>query len=221
MYGIEQRLSLESTPSLAFCLFDTKQHSLGIGASKEVIPELLWQSAEVLKMPRRVLIADDSPLTRKTLQDLLQTHGWEVCGQAENGLDAVRMAVELKPDVVILDLAMPSMDGLTAARQISESLPTLPIVMHTLHDLPQLELEAKKNGVRCIVPKSESSRIITVLDELTSAGGSGYSPQVVVEIEPETTQANHFPATQGKISEVQTAESASQTDTLDDIAKAS
>ena len=80
-------------------------------------------------MPRRVLIADDSPFTRKTLQDLLQTHGWEVCGQAKDGVDAVKMTVELNPDVVILDLAMPPMDGLTAARQISESLPTIPIVM--------------------------------------------------------------------------------------------
>jgi two-component system chemotaxis response regulator CheY len=172
-------------------------------------------------MPRRILIADDSSLTRKTLQDLLQTHGWEVCGQAENGLDAVKMAVELNPDVVILDLAMPSMDGLTAARRISESLPTVPIIMHTLHNLPQLELEAKRNGVRCIVPKSETAHIISALDELTSAGGSGCSPQVVVEMEPATTQANHFPATEGKTSEVQAAESASQTDTPDDIAKAS
>ena len=172
-------------------------------------------------MPRRVLIADDSPLARNTLQDLLQTHGWEVCGQADNGLDAVRMAGELKPDVVILDLAMPSMDGMTAARQISGSLPAIPIVMHTLHDLPQLELEATKNGVRCIVPKSETARIISVLDELTSADGSGCSPQAVVEMESATTQAKHFPATEGKTSEVQAAESASQTDTPDDIAKAS
>ena len=172
-------------------------------------------------MPRRILIADDSPLTRKTLQDLLQTHGWDVCGQADNGLDAVKMAGELKPDVVILDLAMPSMDGLTAARRISESLPTIPIVMHTLHDLPQLELEAKKNGVRRIVPKSEGAHIISVLEELISAGGSGCSPQAVVEMEPATTPANHLSATEGKISEVQAAESASETDAPDDIAKAS
>jgi two-component system, chemotaxis family, chemotaxis protein CheY len=174
-----------------------------------------------MEMPRRVLIADDCALTRKTLQDLLQTQGWEVCGQAENGLEAVRMAVELKPDVVILDLAMPTMDGLTAAREISESLPTIPIVMHTLHSLPHLELEAKKNGVRCVVSKSESAHIVTVLDELTSPRSSAGSPQAAVEMEMSTTQANHLPATEGKISGVQTAESASQTETPDDIAKAS
>src|ERR1700730_1821877 len=164
-------------------------------------------------MPRRVLIADDSPLTRQTLRELLQTHGWEICGEAENGVDAVRITAELRPDAVILDLAMPSMDGLTAARNISESLPAIPIVMHTLHSLPQLELEAKKNGVRCIVPKSESVRIISVLDELTSAG----SAQVVVEMQPATTQSNHVSATGGTVGEIQAAESASQSDNRDNI----
>lgn len=172
-------------------------------------------------MPRRILIADDSPLTRKTLQDLLQTHGWEVCGQAENGLDAVRMAVELNPDVVILDLAMPSMDGLTAAREISKSLPTTPIVMHTLHDLPQLELEAKKNGVCCIVPKSESTRIISVLEELISVRDSGGSPQDVVEEQSATTQPTALPTTAGTVTAIEAAKPASRTDSADDTAKAS
>lgn len=170
-------------------------------------------------MPRRALIADDSPITRKTLQELLQTHGWEVCGQAENGVEAVRMTGELNPDVVILDLAMPSMDGLTAARQISESLPTIPIVMHTLHDLPQLELEAKKNGVSCIVPKSESVRIISVIDELTSARVSPRSPHTAHDTA--LSQATYTPATDLTVSEVQGSESAAQGDKPDDIAKAS
>jgi two-component system chemotaxis response regulator CheY len=175
-------------------------------------------------MPRRILIADDSPLTRKTLQDLLQTHGWEVYGQAENGLDAVRMAVELNPDVVILDLAMPSMDGLTAAGHISASLPTIPIVMHTLHSLPQLELEAKKNGVRCIVPKSESAHIITILNELISprgSGGSGGSLQAVAERESATTEPTSVPVTEGTVPKIQASEPASRTDRPDDIVKAS
>ena len=172
-------------------------------------------------MPRRILIADDSALTRKTLQDLLQTHGWEVCGQAENGLDAVRMAVELNPDVVILDLAMPSMDGLTAAGHISQSLPTIPIVMHTLHSLAQLELEAKKKGVHCIVPKSESAHIITILDELISPRGSGSSPQAVAERESATRQPTNVPVTEGTVLKIQASEPASQTDRPDDIAKAS
>jgi DNA-binding NarL/FixJ family response regulator len=169
-------------------------------------------------MPRRVLIADDSPLTRKALLDLLQTHGWQVCGQAENGLEAVRMALELNPDVVILDLAMPTMDGLTAAREISQSLPTMPIVMHTFHDIPQLELEAKKNGVRCIVPKSEIALIISVLNHLTS--DTGY-PQAVAEKESATAQLRHLPSIENTLPEIEAEESASQIEGPDDIVKAS
>lgn len=152
---------------------------------------------------------------------MLQTHGWDVCGQAENGLDAVRMAAELNPDVVILDLAMPLMDGLTAAREISQSLPTIPIIMHTLNDLPQLELEAKKNGVRCIVPKSQSAQIISVLDELTCVRDSRDSTQAVIEKESAETQPTGLPAREGTVAAMQAAEPASQTDTPDDIAKAS
>jgi DNA-binding NarL/FixJ family response regulator len=172
-------------------------------------------------MSRRVLIADDSSVTRKTLKELLQAHGWEVCGEAEDGVDAVRMAVELNPDVVIMDLAMPSMDGLTAAREISQALPTVPIIMYTLHALPQLELEAKKNGIRCVVPKSEGAHIVFVLDELTSPPGSAASSEAVTEKEGATTQPIQVPVTESSVSNVQAAESTSQTDSPDDIAKAS
>lgn len=174
----------------------------------------------VWAMPRRILIADDSALTRKTLQEMLETHGWEVCGQAENGRDAVSMAVALNPDVVILDLAMPLMNGLTAAREISESLPTIPMVMHTLHVFPQLEAEAKKNGVCCVVPKSESARIISILDELTSPRVSACPPQAAAVKQSPTTRRGHVPFTEGTAPEIE-AEPASQSDALDDNAKAS
>lgn len=129
------------------------------------------------------------------------------------------MAAELSPDVVILDLAMPSMDGLTAARQISESLPKIPIILHTLHDLPQLEQEAKKNGVCCIVPKSETPRIISALDELTCR--STVTPQAAVEKESVTSQPTKVATSESTRPEVQAAESTSQAGSADNIAKAS
>lgn len=214
-YIFNQHFSVSTGVSLC----DSKQPPVALVASKDGASKSLWLGKGVWKMRGRILIADDSPFTRKTLQELLQANGWKVCGQAENGLEAVRMAVELNPDAVILDLAMPSMDGLTAARQISKSLPTIPIVMHTLHDLPQLEQEAKKNGVRCIVRKSETARIISVLDELTHR--SSVSPQAGVEKEPVTRQATKVATSEGTGPQVQAVESASQTDTPDDIAKAS
>lgn len=172
-------------------------------------------------MPVRILIADDNQLVRKTLQELLQTHGWEVCGEAEDGLDAVRKTLELKPDAVILDLAMPLMDGLAAARKISESLPAVPIVMHTLHAHPQLELEAKKNGVRFIVPKSASSQIISVLEELVSPRGSTGLSEPVATNESTTAQEIVVPAADGTVASIQAAAPKSQTDLPGDIAKAS
>ena len=82
---------------------------------------------------KRILIADDSPPVRKALHLLLeQTHGWSVI-DAEDGQAAVSRALQYRPDLVVVDLAMPIMDGLTAARQISHALPQLPILMYTMH----------------------------------------------------------------------------------------
>jgi len=112
----------------------------------------------------RLLIADDNATVRRMLRALLETHeGWEVCGEAENGLEAVAKAKELQPDVIILDLAMPVMDGLRAAREISSALPGVPLLIHTLHNAPGVELEAKKAGARKIINKTENA------DELLNA----------------------------------------------------
>lgn len=98
------------------------------------------------------------------LRALLETHdGWQVCGEAENGLEAVAKAKDLQPDAIILDLAMPVMDGLRATREISAALPRIPILIHTLHNAPGVDLEAKKAGARTIINKTENA------DELLKA----------------------------------------------------
>jgi DNA-binding NarL/FixJ family response regulator len=118
-------------------------------------------------MAARILIADDHVAVRKMLRLLVETHGgWEVCGEAENGQEAVAKAIELKPDLVLTDLAMPVMDGIRASREISAAMPTVPILMHTLHYSAALELEAKKAGVRRVVAKAERG------DELFNAIGA-------------------------------------------------
>src|SRR5271163_1536022 len=105
-------------------------------------------------MPIRILIADDNEVARGRLTELLANHdGWEVCAAVENGRQAVEKAEELKPDLIILDFAMPEMDGLTAAREIGKILLSIPIVLFTLHKIPVLDLEAKKVGVRQVVAK--------------------------------------------------------------------
>lgn len=122
----------------------------------------------MLRMPSRILIADDSLVIRMALKSELLSAGFEVCGEAEDGRDAVEKALELKPDLVVIDLVMPKLNGLAASREISRGLPGVPIVMHSVHVLPVHEEEAKKSGVARVVHKSESN-LVTVVRELLAA----------------------------------------------------
>lgn len=123
------------------------------------------------RLPFRILIADDHPAIRKVLRALIESHGeWQVCGEASNGFEAMAKAAELKPDLIILDLAMPVVDGIRAAREISSALPGLPILMHTMHGSPAVNLEAKKAGVTRVVSKGESGEnLIGAIEELLKA----------------------------------------------------
>jgi len=107
----------------------------------------------------RILIADDHDVVRAGLRQLLlERKGWEVCGEASTGRHAVAMAVELKPDVVVMDIAMPELNGLEAARQIKKSLPKTEIVVLTLHLSDQLAYEIINAGIRGYVLKSDANR---------------------------------------------------------------
>jgi DNA-binding NarL/FixJ family response regulator len=119
-------------------------------------------------MPARILIADDSPVVRSTLRQLL-SHADREIAEAEDGADAVAKALECRPDIAILDLAMPAMDGLTAAREIGKHLPQTALVMCTMHWSSQLQVEAQKSGIRSVVAKSNGGEIVTVVQELLSA----------------------------------------------------
>jgi DNA-binding NarL/FixJ family response regulator len=117
----------------------------------------------------RVLIADDSPAVRRTLRHLLQAdNAWEIV-DADNGKTAVARALEFRPDVIILDLAMPVMDGLSAAREISKALPEAAILMYTMHWTPHLEQEAQKCGVRQLVSKSQGAILLSAVHDILAA----------------------------------------------------
>ena len=119
-------------------------------------------------MPTRILIADDNPLFRTALRHVLEaSHPWEII-ETRDGQEAVAKAVEIRPDLIVLDLAMPVKDGLAAAREISKVLPDTPILMCTLHASPAVELEARKSGVRQLVSKSESIEIVTAIRQLVA-----------------------------------------------------
>jgi DNA-binding NarL/FixJ family response regulator len=101
-----------------------------------------------------ILIVDDNALIRQTLRTYLEAKtDWRVCGEAENGRIAVDKVQELNPDVVILDLQMPIMNGLDAARLIAQSAPKTVIVMLTMHESAQLRTEARSAGVEDVISK--------------------------------------------------------------------
>jgi DNA-binding NarL/FixJ family response regulator len=102
----------------------------------------------------RILIVDDNPRVRSALRMCLQSHrSWQMCGEAENGRDGVQLAKELKPDIVLLDYAMPNMNGLEAARLISASVPQCGLILFTMFASDQLCTLAQAAGVRAVVSK--------------------------------------------------------------------
>ena len=80
---------------------------------------------------------------------------WEICGEAEDGREAISMAKDLRPDLIVMDFKMPLTDGLRAAQEIVRNSPTTPIVMYTLYKDEQLESVARSAGVRRVVAKAD------------------------------------------------------------------
>lgn len=107
-------------------------------------------------MSYTILIVDDSCVVRHALRSCIeQTGDWQVCGEAENGKVAVKKVQELHPDVVILDLQMPVMDGLEAAGQINVISPNTTMLMFTMHNSEQLLKIAPAAGIKEVLSKSD------------------------------------------------------------------
>jgi len=110
-------------------------------------------------MTIRILLVDDHPIVRQGLKTLLEGHsGWEVIGEASDGAEAVEKAKDLNPDVMVLDVTMPRMNGLEACRLLRQECPGLEILFVTQHDSPQMMREALEAGARGYVVKSNAAR---------------------------------------------------------------
>jgi DNA-binding NarL/FixJ family response regulator len=129
--------------------------------------------------PVRILIADDHELFRRGVAaELTQVPGWIVAAEAVNGRDAVAMAEELKPDIVVLDLTMPELNGLEAARRIISAEPSARILILTAHESEQLVREVLSAGARGYVLKSDAGRILVAALQALLDGRSFFTTTV-------------------------------------------
>ncbi len=115
-------------------------------------------------MKLRILIADDHDIIRRGLRNLVESQaGWEVCAEAADGRQAVEKALALRPDIAILDISMPEMDGLTATSKIREALPQTEVLILTQHEAEAVVRQVLQAGARGYILKSDAG------DELVAA----------------------------------------------------
>lgn len=115
----------------------------------------------------RVLVADDEDLVREAVRELLEAYGFDIVGEAEDGSDAVRLADELRPDVVLMDMRMPVMDGIAATAEIRGKFPDVQVIMLSAYDDPGFQRGAEEAGALCYLVKGVGGGLLR--DVLRSA----------------------------------------------------
>jgi DNA-binding NarL/FixJ family response regulator len=119
-------------------------------------------------MSLRILVVDDHAVVRRGVRSLLESHdGWEVCGEATTGRDAIEQNRRLRPDVVVMDLSLPELNGLDATRQILKDTPGIEVLVLTMHHSEELARDVLKAGARGYVMKSDADEsLIAAVDSL-------------------------------------------------------
>lgn len=127
--------------------------------------------------PVRILIADDHELVRHGLVQLVSTRpGWSVVAEAENGRQAIELAQKLRPDVAVLDISMPEVNGIEATREIARLCPETGIVVLTMHCNEQLILKVVEAGAKAYVVKTDAGKVLVGAIETVLKGGRLFSP---------------------------------------------
>lgn len=117
----------------------------------------------------RILIVDDSDATRRILRTVARSRAWTVCGEAQNGSSGLEKFRELQPEVVLLDLAMPDMNGIEVAKKMSALNPRVPLILFTILDIQGLEPKARDAGIHTVVPKTDIWRLILSVETAASS----------------------------------------------------
>lgn len=122
------------------------------------------------------MIADDHELVRRGIAGVLRSRNTiEICGEASNGEEAVQKATELHPDLIILDVSMPVLNGLDASRRIRNTLPSVPILMLSMHDGEQIIREARLAGAQGFVSKNEVAAVLLQAVDTLVQGGTFFA----------------------------------------------
>jgi DNA-binding NarL/FixJ family response regulator len=121
-----------------------------------------------MSLPLRILVVDDHAVVRRGVRSLLESReGWEVCGEATNGRDAVEQTGRLRPDVVVMDLSLPELNGLDATRQILKEAPGTEVLVLTMHHSEELARDVLQAGARGYLLKSDADEsLIAAVDSL-------------------------------------------------------
>jgi DNA-binding NarL/FixJ family response regulator len=127
----------------------------------------------------RILIADDHDVARGGIRALLENHpGWQVCGEAKDGRETVELVAKTKPNLILLDIGMPNLNGLEATRQILATAPEALILILTMHDTEQLVREVLRAGARGFLFKSDAGRDLITAVEALQQGRTFFTTRV-------------------------------------------
>ena len=134
--------------------------------------------AETVRSPQtsagqvRILVADDHEVMRMGIRNLLEAKSnWNICAEASDGQDAVEKALQCDPDIIIMDITMPKMNGLEAARAIAEARPDIPVILFSLHLSDEMTRSFDNPAIRGAVSKGEAARDLVDAVETVLQGG--------------------------------------------------
>jgi DNA-binding NarL/FixJ family response regulator len=130
-------------------------------AGHAISTDALAQPPDVRSAAKHILIVDDNEYFLPVLRACLETQGYEVCGEAADGVAAIERAKELKPDLIVMDMAMPRLNGMEAAAILKNLLPKIPVVLLTIHDEEVKATSTAAFGIKAVVSKADGISALT------------------------------------------------------------